>query len=139
MKAATAAWGLGLALAASALNPAWAEEPCVWEAQLPEATTPAGHRVAVIFSSFAGQSVQLQVGGQPVLERTLTTSEWSAAYSASVQCRLQGRQHLTVTVDGRATGLYLDIDGPLQIYLSPSTDGLQIALHETPADVYLLE
>ena len=116
-----------------------AAEPCRWDARLAEASTAEGHRVSVVFSSFTGQRVRLQVAEQPVLERSLTTEEWSAAYSGSVQCRLEGRTHFTVDVDGRTTGLYLNIDGPLHIYLSPARDGVDVALHEIDLDGYLLD
>ena len=95
--------------------------------------------MSVIFSSFTGQQVRLQVADQPMLERTLTTEEWSAAYSGSVQCRLEGRTHVTVTIDGRATALYLNIDGPLHIYVSPEGDALLLAFHEIDLDGYLLD
>jgi hypothetical protein len=116
-----------------------AAEPCGWDARQAEASTVEGHRVSVVFSSFTGQRVRLQVAEQPALERTLNTAEWSAAYSGSVQCRLAGRTHFTVTVDGRTTGLYLNVDGPLHIYISPARDGVDVALHETDLDGYLLD
>lgn len=130
---------VGLVLASTSMESAYAAEPCAWEARLAEASTAEGHRVSVIFSSFTGQRVGLQVADQPVLERTLTTEEWSAAYSGSVQCRLEGRTRFTVTIDGRATSLYLNIDGPLHIYLSPARDGIDVALHEIDLDGYLLD
>ncbi|MDP1528591.1 MAG: hypothetical protein Q8M05_04345 [Rhodoferax sp.] len=130
---------LGALLAVGCAAPVRAAAPCAWDARLAEASTADGHRVSIIFSSFTGQQVRLRVADQPVLEKALTTSEWSAAYSGSVQCRLEGRTHFTVTISGRATSLYLDVDGPLQIYVSPSRDGTDIALHETDMDGFLLD
>ena len=111
----------------------------MWEARLAEASTAEGHRVSVIFSSFTGQQVGLQIADQPLLERVLITAEWSAAYSGSVQCRLEGRTNFTVTVDGRTTNLYLNVDGPLHIYISPTRDGIDVALHEIDLDGFLLD
>ena len=130
---------VGLLLALPGLRAAHAAEACAWEARLAEASTAEGQRVSVIFSSFTGQQVRLQVADQPLLERVLTTAEWSAAYSGSVQRRLEGRTHFTVTVDGRATSLYLNVDGPLHIYLSPARDGIDVALHEMDLDGFLLD
>jgi hypothetical protein len=126
-------------MALTGVEPAHATDACVWEARLAEASTPEGYRVSVIFSSFTGQQVRLQVDEQPVIEKTLTTEEWSAAYSGSIQCRLEGRTHFTVTVDGRTTWLYLNVDGPLHIYVSPEGDGLSLAFHEIDLDGYLLD
>jgi len=130
---------LGLFLSLTAPQPTHAAEACAWEARLAEASTPEGYRVSVIFSSFTGQQVRLQVDEQAVLEKILTTEEWSAAYSGSIQCRLEGRSYLTVTVDGRTTSLYLNVDGPLHIYVSPKGDGLSLAFHEIDLDGYLLD
>lgn len=130
---------LGLFLSLTAAQPTHAAEACAWEARLAEASTREGYRVSVIFSSFTGQQVRLQVDEQPVLEKILTTEEWSAAYSGSIQCRLEGRSYLTVTVDGRTTSLYLNVDGPLHIYVSPKGDGLSLAFHEIDLDGYLLD
>lgn len=128
-----------LLLALASADVANAAEPCEWDVRLTQTTTAEGHRVSVVFSSFTGQRVRLQVAEQPVLEKTLTTEEWSAAYSGSVQCRLKGRTHFAVTVDDRTTGLYLNIDGPLHIYLSPGRDGIDVAFHEIDLDGYLLD
>ena len=130
---------VGLLLALSGVGVAHATEACAWEARLAEASTAEGHRVSVIFSSFAGQQVRLQVADQPLLEKMLTTAEWSAAYSGSVQCRLEGSTRFTVTVDGRATSLHLNVDGPLHIYLSPARDGLNVSLHEIDSEGFLLD
>ena len=119
--------------------PGQAAEPCSWGVPPPEAETAEGYRVSVIFSSFTGQTVNLQVADRPGLERVLTTEEWSAALSGAIQCRLRGRTHFTLTVDDVRTSLYLDIDGPLQIYVSPDRSGLAIALWETDSRVYLLD
>ena len=131
--------GVGLLLAMTSVEPARAGDGCAWESRLPEASTAEGHRVSVIFSSFTGQQVGLQVADEPLLEKTLTTAEWSAAYSGSVQCRLEGPTHFNLTIDGRMTSLYLNVDGPLQIYVSPGRDGLTLALHETDMDAFLLD
>ena len=136
---ANCASGLGLLIAVAGFESAHAAEGCAWEARIPEATTAEGHRVSVIFSSFMGQQVRLQVADQPMLEKTLTTAEWSAAYSGSVQCRLEGPTHFILIVDDRTTSLYLNVDGPLQIYVSPGKDGLHLALHETDMDGFLLD
>lgn len=130
---------LGLFLSLTAPQPTHAAQACAWEARLAEASTREGYRVSVIFSSFTGQQVRLQVDEQPELEKILTTEEWSAAYSGSIQCRLEGRTYLTVTVDGRTTSLYLNVDGPLHIYVSPEGDGLSLAFHEIDLDGYLLD
>ncbi len=119
--------------------PGHAAEPCAWGAPLPEAETAEGYRVSVIFSSFDGQTVNLQVSDLPGLERVLTTEEWSAALSGAIQCRLRGRTHFNLTVDDVTTSLYIDVDGPLQIYFSPSRSGPTIALWETGSSVYLLD
>lgn len=94
------------------------------------ASTTDGHRLRVVFVDTDGQ-VSLRLGEDIISDRMLQTVQDGTGYAGAIQCRLAGRQWLTVSAFDQETSVLLHMDEPNLVVVRAGSGSIRIDVDQT--------